>query len=98
MEPNIDTLFAMEIKDILGDDYEIDRLRELVQADKEGRCVIMPVKEGDIVYHIMYYEFEDYPPEICEAPFHITDYYNIGNTVFLTFEAAEAALELESND
>ncbi|HIS64809.1 MAG TPA: hypothetical protein IAA83_05490 [Candidatus Avoscillospira avistercoris] len=28
-----------EIEDILGDDYDLDRLRELVQADREGRCV-----------------------------------------------------------
>lgn len=27
-----------EIEDILGD-YDLDRLRELVQADREGRCV-----------------------------------------------------------
>lgn len=26
------------IEDILGADYDIDRLRELVEADREGRC------------------------------------------------------------
>lgn len=30
-----------EIEDILGDDYDLDRLRELVQADREGRCVVL---------------------------------------------------------
>lgn len=30
------------IEDILGDDYDLDRLRALVQADKEGRCVVLP--------------------------------------------------------
>ena len=32
------------IEDILGDgdDYELDRLRELVEADREGRCVVLP--------------------------------------------------------
>lgn len=29
-----------EIEDILGDDYDIDRLREIVEADQEKRCVI----------------------------------------------------------
>lgn len=81
------------IKDILGDDYGLDRLRELVEADRDGRCVVLPVKEGDTVYHVSINPFEDYPPEIFEFPFHITDYYNIGNTVFLTEEAAEAALK-----
>lgn len=30
------------IEDILGDEYDLDRLRELVQADREGRCVVIP--------------------------------------------------------
>ena len=29
-----------KIEDILGDDYDLDRLRELVEADQEKRCVI----------------------------------------------------------
>lgn len=29
------------IEKILGDDYDLDRLRELVQADREGRCVVL---------------------------------------------------------
>lgn len=33
------------IEDILGEDYDIDRLRELVEADLDGRCVVLP--EGD---------------------------------------------------
>lgn len=32
----------------------VDRLRELAQADKEGRCVVLPCKIGDIVYEIRY--------------------------------------------
>ena len=30
----------------------IDRLRELAQADREGRCVILPCKRGDTVWFI----------------------------------------------
>lgn len=33
-----------EIEDILGDDYDLDRLRELVEADKDGRCIVLPCK------------------------------------------------------
>lgn len=29
------------IKEILGDDYDLDRLKELVQADRKGRCVVL---------------------------------------------------------
>lgn len=37
------------IEDILGDTYNLDHLRELMEADQEGRLVIMPppAKEGD---------------------------------------------------
>ena len=38
------------IEDILGDEYDLDRLRELAQADREGRCVVLPCKVGDPVY------------------------------------------------
>lgn len=39
-----------EIEDILGDDYDLDRLRELVEADREGgRCVVLP-KDGMVYY------------------------------------------------
>lgn len=35
------------IEDILGDDYDLDRLRQLLEADRDGRCVVLPCKEGD---------------------------------------------------
>lgn len=31
-----------KIEDILGDDYDLDRLWELVEADRDGRCVVLP--------------------------------------------------------
>ena len=31
------------IEDILGDEYDLDELREMVQAKREGRCVVRPV-------------------------------------------------------
>ena len=37
------------IEDILGEQYDLARLRELTQADKEGRCAVLPVKLGDSV-------------------------------------------------
>lgn len=38
------------IEDILGDDYDLDRLRELVEADRDGRCVVLPCHIGDPVF------------------------------------------------
>ena len=34
------------IEDILGDTYDLDHLRELVEADKDGRCVVLPSHEA----------------------------------------------------
>lgn len=38
------------IEDILGDTYDLDHLREIVEAEKEGRLVVLPCKVGDTVY------------------------------------------------
>lgn len=43
------------IEDILGDDYDLDRLKELAQADREGKCVVLPCRVGDKVYCIQSY-------------------------------------------
>lgn len=39
-----------DIEDILGDNYDLDRLRELVEADRDGRCVVL--LSDDDVYTI----------------------------------------------
>ena len=39
------------IEDILGDEYDFDRLRELKQADDEGRCVVLPCKPSDVTVY-----------------------------------------------
>lgn len=53
----VDRLGAIE--DILGDEYNLDRLRELKRADDEGLCVVLPSDDytwtirGDIVHGII---------------------------------------------
>lgn len=42
--------FIADMENILGDEYDLDRLRELVGADREGRCVMLPCKTGDPVW------------------------------------------------
>ena len=39
------------IKDILGDDYDLSRIRELVGADKDGRCVVLSEPMVPMVQH-----------------------------------------------
>lgn len=40
------------ILDILGDNYDLNHLRELVEVDRDGRAIIPPAQIGDSVYHI----------------------------------------------
>ena len=75
---------------------EPSRLRELAEADKDGRCVVLPCKVGDTVWRIKR-TFETYPdksePYIEPDAFLLQDVFNIGKTVFLTREEAEKALQ-----
>lgn len=38
----------------LPDGYDLGRLKELAEADKEGRCVVLPCKVGDTVFTYCY--------------------------------------------
>ena len=68
-----------------------DRLRELAQAEKEGRLVVLPCEIGSPVYsHARKLDGADY---VRETEFWWSDIPQIGKTVFLTREAAEAALD-----
>ena len=40
-----------DIEDILGDTYDLDRLRELVEADRNGRCVVFPCRPSDVTVY-----------------------------------------------
>ena len=44
---------SLILSKIFGEDYNIDRLKELVEADRDGRCVVLPCKIGDTVYDIL---------------------------------------------
>lgn len=102
---------------LFGIDYDLDRLKELVQADREGRCAKLPCKEffsmlGGDVYAIdddevlgvllcgVGYDpdgtdFIDavYAPGCEDEKGFTFRFSDVGKTVFLTREEAEAALE-----
>lgn len=68
-----------------------DRLRELAQAKKEGRLVVLPCEIGSPVYsHARKLDGADY---VRETEFWWSDIPQMSKTVFLTREAAEAALD-----
>lgn len=83
-----------EIKEFSG--LPVDLLRELAEADKDGRVVVLPCKVGDTVWRIKR-TFEEYPdrskPYIEPSGFLLQDVFNISKTVFLTREEAKKALE-----
>ena len=80
-----------EIKEFNG--LPVARLRELAEADKDGRVVVLPCKMGDTVY-ILRRTF-DGADVVGEAELWWTDIPQLGKTVFLTREEAEKALEGE---
>ena len=90
----VDRLAAYEdIAELCGG---FDRLRELAEADKDGRVLILPCKLGTKVYRIRY-TIADYPdePDLEIADTWFTPEYrdDIGKTVFLTRAEAERALK-----
>ena len=72
------------------------RLRELAEADKDCRLVVLPCKVGDTVYRI--FNPPSREPVISAHTLMSVDYIvrwidKFGKTVFLTREEAEKALE-----
>ena len=76
------------------------RLRELAEADKDGRVLVLPCKMGDTVYLIVTKRARNYTPEFRFVKKSRLTFLNMerilqgfGKEVFLTREEAEAALE-----
>ena len=94
-------------------DISTDRLRELAEADKDGRVVVPPCKVGDVVYG--FYGEKTILPMVAKWIETNTDgwciavqyvpmaprfyqFSDFGKTVFLTRKEAEAALEAKRDD
>ena len=85
--------------------WGIDRLRELSEADKDGRVVVLPCKVGDKLYRVFAGEIFEHRVgsmkyfaiqgrwDIETYPFCPCVESSIGKTIFLTREEAAAALE-----
>ena len=78
-----------------NDTSRIERAHNLHVADKEGRVIVLPCKEGTTVYCISL-PIETYPdkrkPEVVPIAFTRNDLLKFGSRVFLTSEEAEKTL------
>ncbi len=87
-------------------DCDLDRLEELVEADRAGRVVVMPCKVGDELWTFCSYPVEQvYSFAVTDistlngrtmlntSRCGVIDARDVGKTVFLTREEAEKALE-----
>lgn len=98
MMPSDVTSMRMDMAIIaaLFNGVDVDRMKELAEADKEGRLVVLPCQVGTATYYIRY-PIAVYPdesePEIKRGIFTLCDLDRVGHSVFLTHEEAEAALE-----
>ena len=82
----------------------LHHIRELAEADKDGRVIVLPAKKGDTLYAVTRFGVEKRVVKEIAAPFFYntyessdraalsTDIRNFGKTVFLTHEEAEKAL------
>ena len=85
-----------ELRDILGiiGDMSVDHLREMVQADREGRCMVLPCKLGEKVWCLYRECFtNDRSIVVGESTFSYGMIHDFGKTVFLTREEAEKSLK-----
>lgn len=83
----------------------VARLRELAEADRDGRLVVLPCKMGDKLYRVFAGEIFEHRVgsmkyfaiqgkwDIETYPFCPCVESSIGKTIFLTREKAKAALE-----
>ena len=83
---------------------EPSRFRELAEADKDGRCVVLPCKVGDTVYFALLgriiekqvfsiVSFSNSTRIYCGGTSEYFRPEDIGKTFFLTREEAEKALQ-----
>ena len=101
------SMMGKEISEITEfDGLPIDRLRELAEADKDGRLVVLPCKPGDGLWAFCSHPVEQvYSFTVTDistlngrtmlntSRCGVIDARDVGKTVFLTREEAEKALE-----
>lgn len=74
-----------------------DRLRELAEADKDGRVVVLPCKVGTPIYRVQWARpVEANQLEVKEGVFREPFVEKLGRNIFFTREDAEKRVEVEN--
>lgn len=99
-----------EIEDILGDNYDLYRLRELVEADRDGRCVVLPVPLHSVLLDMSDISRPDILKDfrisatwthkgiVFHCPWNIFNQNIEKGFISLVSESAEAALKGKQNE
>ena len=108
MTPEAFQSFVVFFQDLIGNQKAseaLDRFRQLAEADKDGRTVVLPCKVGDTLYRVFAGEILEHKVgnmrylaiqgrwDIETYPFCSYVESSIGKTIFLTREEAEKALK-----
>lgn len=107
MTPEAFQSYVVFLQDLIGNQKAseaLDRFRQLVKADRDGRLLALPCKVGDTVYFALLgkiiekqvfsiVSFSNSTRIYCDGTSEYFRPEDIGKTFFLTREAAEAALE-----
>lgn len=101
-----------ELFNTVARDIPFSRFEEICHAERDGRCVVLPCKVGDAIYPIDVDRDLAKPPFRitgfrflgfdCEGWIEVGclkyKFPDLGKTVFLTRESAEAALKGEQHE
>ena len=111
MMPSDVTSMRMDMAIIVAlfNGIDVDRMKELAEADRAGRLVVRPCNVGDTLFRVFAGEILEHKVsnmrylaiqgrwDIDTTPFCSYVGSSIGKTIFLTHEQAERALEAKSN-
>lgn len=102
--------FIADLEDILGDNYDLDRLREIVEADRDGRCVVLPVPLHSVLLDMSDISRPDILKDfrisatwthkgiVFHCPWNIFNQNIEKGFISLVSESAEAALKGKQNE
>lgn len=108
MTPEAFQSYVVFLQDLIGNQKAseaLDRFRQLVKADRDGRVVVRPCNVGDTLFRVFAGEILEHKVknmrylaiqgrwDIDTTPFCSYVESSIGKTIFLTREEAKAALE-----